>query len=111
MVIAEREAHAKTSLSRNPRRDPRFGTRLRRQRKQFPDRVLLHDPGRQRDACPSAGTLGGCKTPVNVTGGADVQLHVTFFYYPPSPGSVSPTTTQQVQQLCTSENGTFVAAP
>jgi hypothetical protein len=62
-------------------------------------------------ACPSATTLGGCKTPVKVSGGADVQLYVTFFYYPPAAGSVSPTTTQQVQQLCASDNGAFVAAP
>lgn len=63
------------------------------------------------DACPSANTLGGCKTPVTVTGGADVHLYVTFFYYPPPAGSVSPTTTQQVQQICTDQKGTYVSMP
>jgi hypothetical protein len=62
------------------------------------------------NACPSANTLGGCKTKQLVMGGAAVQLYVTNFFYP-SAGALGPSTTAQVQQQCAGENGMFVAAP
>jgi hypothetical protein len=66
------------------------------------------------DSCPTDGNLGGCKTPVKVTGGANVQLDTTNFYYATAADASafpSPATPAAVQQRCKSEMGAFVPAP
>jgi hypothetical protein len=66
------------------------------------------------DSCPTDGNLGGCKRQVTVTGGADVQLHLTdFFYKASADASVfgSPASAEAVQQRCHDDGSVFVPAP
>ncbi len=64
-------------------------------------------------ACPTQGSLGGCKTPVTVEGGAKVSLSITNVSYTPGPdaGGFEPTTVAQVEQMCSDSNGTYVPVP
>jgi hypothetical protein len=68
------------------------------------------------DECPKEGNVGGCKTPVTVEGGANVQLYLTNFYYAPT-GDASafgpPSTPEAVKRQCSQERegSVFVAAP
>jgi hypothetical protein len=59
-------------------------------------------------SCPTADNLGGCKTPVNVVGGANAQVTVTRFGYKSATGFQ---TAQDVQKNCTAPNATYVPAP
>jgi hypothetical protein len=66
------------------------------------------------DSCPPEGNLGGCRRPVTVTGGADVQLDVTDFFYEAAADASalgSPATPAAVQRLCDSDRSVFVPAP
>ena len=66
------------------------------------------------DACPTDNVLGGCKSPVKVQGGADVQLFVTNFFYPSTRGGtplLGPSSQAAVKQQCASDDSEFVASP
>ncbi len=68
------------------------------------------------DACPTEGNLGGCKTPVVVKGDANLQLHVTNFFYAPASGASAfgePKTPMEAAQQCAEQGdgAVYVAAP
>jgi len=68
------------------------------------------------NSCPTANGLGGCKTPVKVQGGADVQLFVTNFEYKPTGDAGrlgTPSTPEQMKSFCAVQgaSATYVPAP
>jgi hypothetical protein len=67
------------------------------------------------EACPTENGLGGCKTPIQVKGGAVVQLFITNFEYKPTgdAGFGTHDTALQVEGFCKSQgaSATYVPAP
>ena len=68
------------------------------------------------DSCPTANGLGGCKTPVKVQGGADVQLSITNFEYKPTSDAGhlgTHSTPEQVKSFCAVQgaSATYIPAP
>jgi hypothetical protein len=67
------------------------------------------------EACPTANGLGGCKTPIQVKGGAVVSLFITNFEYKPTGdgGLGTHTTAAEVESFCTRAGApeTYVPVP